>query len=120
MRGRRAKDNVTMANEHKATAKGRPGRKGGVRQAAPPAELAPKSATITVYDEAHFALYLALLDAKSKAASETTMLKIVLEFAPSTNPDLARRALRSHLKRAIWMSGEGYRGLLRAKRRRST
>jgi hypothetical protein len=105
-----------MAKERKAPAKDRANRKGGTGKLA---ELAPKSATITAYDEAHFALYLALLDAQSKAASETAMIEIVLESAPRMRRDRARRALRSHLKRAMWMSEEGYRGLLGTKPRRS-
>lgn len=106
-----------MAEERKVAARARLRRKAPKSAAQPFAEKAPRSPTITAYDEAHFAIYLRLLDAKSKAASEDAMLDIILDAAPGMNRDTARRALRSHLKRAVWMSDEGYRGLLGEKPR---
>ena len=106
-----------MAEERKAAARARLRRAAPKRAAQPFAEKAPRSPVITAYDEAHFAIYLRLLDAKSKAASEDAMLDIILDAAPGMNRDKARRALLSHLKRALWMSDEGYRGLLGKKPR---
>lgn len=109
-----------MAEERKLAAKARLRRKRPKGESSPLVEKAPRSTIITAYDEAHFAIYLRLLDAKSKAASEEAMLEIILESSPGLSRDKARRALLSHLKRAVWMSEEGYRGLLGKKPRRST
>lgn len=106
-----------MAEERKVAATARLRRKAPQRAARPLAERAPRSPTITAYDEAYFAIYLRLLDAKSKAASEDAMLAIIFDAAPGMNRDKALRALVSHLKRAVWMSDEGYRGLLSKKPR---
>lgn len=106
-----------MAEERKVAAAARLRRKAPKSAAQAFAEKAPRSPTITAYDEAHFAIYLRLLDATSKAASEDTMLDIILDAAPGMNRDKARRALLSHLKRAVWMSDEGYRSLLGKKSR---
>lgn len=109
-----------MAEQPKFAPKGRIHRK-SIRSKAPPlADKAPNSLRITTYDEAHFVVYLRLLDAKSKDASDEAMLAIILEAAPLMGREKARRALQSHLKRAVWMSDEGYRGLLGKKPRRST
>jgi len=110
----RAKETIAVAEERKLAPKAR------LHRTRPLAEKAPRSPIITAYDEAHFAIYLRLLDAKSKAVSEEAMLEIILDAAPSMSHDKARRTLLSHLKRAIWMSDEGYRGLLGKKPRRST
>jgi hypothetical protein len=108
-----------MPEKLKFAAKGRVRQK-RVKSPAPPlADKAPKSQRITAYDEAHFAIYLRLLDATSKAVSEEAMIDIILESSPRMSRDKARRALLSHLKRAIWMSGEGYRHLLGKKRQPS-
>lgn len=105
-----------MPENHKLAAKN-PARPKRVKtKASSLAGKAPTSRRITAYDEAHFAIYLRLLDAKSKAASSDEMLGIILEAAPSMNRDKAIRALASHMKRAVWMSEEGYRGLLSKKR----
>ena len=106
-----------MAEERKVAARARLHREMPKSAAPPLAEKAPRSPTITAYDEAHFAIYLRLLDAKSKAASEDAMLDIILDAAPGMNRDKALRALVSHLKRAVWMSDEGYRSLLSKKPR---
>ncbi|MDE2166763.1 MAG: DUF2285 domain-containing protein [Alphaproteobacteria bacterium] len=72
----------------------------------------PWAETITAYDEAHFVVYLRLLDAVADGASDEEMARIVLKIDPAKEPERARRALDSHLKRARWMVDKGYRHLL--------
>lgn len=76
------------------------------------ADEVPWSTKLTEYDEAHFVVYLRLLDASAKGASDNEMLQIILETDPVKGPENARQSLHSHLKRARWMTEEGYRGLL--------
>lgn len=77
----------------------------------PIASEVPWSTKLTPYDEAHFVVYLRLLDAKAKGASEDDMVQIIVESAPGMTPVDAARSMRSHLERARWMTEEGYRGL---------
>ncbi|HVB18369.1 MAG TPA: DUF2285 domain-containing protein [Stellaceae bacterium] len=77
------------------------------------ADDVPWSDTITAYDEAHFVVYLRLLDASADGASDEEMARIVLGIDPRREPERARRALESHLRRARWMTETGYRHLLR-------
>ena len=73
---------------------------------------APWSEDITDYDKAHLSLYLRLLDASGEGATAEDMARIVLGIDPAREPDRARRAVASHLRRARWMTEHGYRGLL--------
>lgn len=75
------------------------------------ADEVPWSTTLTAYDEAHFVVYLRLLDAKAKGASEDDMLQVIFDADPSKPAANARQALKSHLERARWMTEEGYKGL---------
>ena len=77
------------------------------------ADDVPWSDTITAYDEAHFVVYLRLLDAVADGANDDEMARIVLGIDPQREPERARRALESHLRRARWMTEKGYRHLLR-------
>ena len=77
----------------------------------PLADEVPWSTKLTDYDEAHFVVYLRLLDAKAKGASDEEMLAIIREMDPEKSPERARVSLKSHLERARWMTEEGYRGL---------
>lgn len=76
------------------------------------ADEVPWADAITDYDEAHFVVYLRLLDASAEGASEEEMVRIVLGIDPAKEPERARRALASHLERARWMSESDYRDLL--------
>ena len=76
------------------------------------ADEVPWSPKLTVYDEAHFVVYLRLLDASAKGASDEEMLGIILETDPAKPREAALRSMRSHLERARWMTTEGYRGLI--------
>lgn len=81
------------------------------RKAAPLADEVPWSTKLTPYDEEHFLIYLLLLDASGKGASDEEMLKIIQEMDPAKTPESALRSMKSHLERARWMTSEGYRGL---------
>lgn len=76
------------------------------------ADEVPWSDRVTAYDEAHFVVYLRLLDASAAGASEAELSRIVLGIDPVREPQRAQRALGSHLKRARWMTETGYRDLL--------
>lgn len=75
-------------------------------------EEVPWSDGITSYDEVHFAMYLRILDATAEGASQEDMARTILGIDPLTDPDRARRALASHLRRARWMTEHGYRRLI--------
>lgn len=81
------------------------------RKHAPLADEVPWSTKLTEYDEGHFLIYLLLLDASAKDATDEEMIKIVQEMDPAKTPESARRSMKSHLERARWMTSEGYSGL---------
>lgn len=72
----------------------------------------PWSDHVTDYDRAHFDVYLRLLDAVAGGAAEAEIIQIVLGIDPQTSIERGRKALKSHLKRARWMTEVGYRDLL--------
>jgi hypothetical protein len=67
---------------------------------------------ITAYDEAHFVTYIRVLDANAAGASLHQIASVILGIDPQTDPDKAMRAASNHLRRAQWMSAQGYRHLL--------
>jgi Uncharacterized conserved protein (DUF2285) len=73
----------------------------------------PSNSVLTVYDEEHVITYLRLLDADAKGADWREVARIVRHLDPEHESDRARRAFESHLSRAEWMAGHGYRHLLR-------
>ena len=75
-------------------------------------DYVPWSDAITTYDEAHFVVYLRLLDADADGATADEMARIVLGIDPAHEPERAQKALASHLRRARWMTEHGYRRLL--------
>ena len=75
-------------------------------------EEVPWSNYVTPYDEAHLVTYLCLLNASGDGASESEMARSVLGIDPEYEPKRAQKAVRSHLKRALWMTDAGYRSLL--------
>ena len=79
---------------------------------APISDNVPWSERITAYDEAHFVVYLRLLDADSDGATADEMARVVLEIDPAKEPERAQKAVASHLRRARWMTEHGYRRLL--------
>ncbi len=71
----------------------------------------PWSEEITRYDRAHLVLYLRLLDASAEGASADEMAQVILGIDPVKQPDRARSAVSSHLRRAQWMTEKGYHRL---------
>ncbi len=67
---------------------------------------------VTAYDEAHFAIYLQLLDAEAAGASDAEMAWVILGIDPDAEPERASQALQTHLRRAHWMTETGFRDLL--------
>ena len=79
----------------------------------PAADDVPWSETITAYDEGHLLVYLRLLKMTKADVSESIICREVLAIDPEREPDRARRAFDSHLKRARWMTERGFRELLK-------
>jgi hypothetical protein len=73
------------------------------------ADTAPSDAMLTAYDEEHIVTYLRMLDADAEGADWRDVARIVLHLDPDREPDRARKAFESHLSRAKWMSGYGYK-----------
>ena len=78
----------------------------------PIADEVPWSEAITDYDEAHFVVYLRLLDAKADGAGADEMARIILGIDPAKERMRADKAVSSHLRRAEWMAKTGYRHLI--------
>lgn len=76
------------------------------------ADNAPWSENVTDYDERHLIVYLRLLDAVAAGATNEEMSRLILGIDPLDAPERSKRALKSHLRRARWMSKSGYRHLL--------
>jgi hypothetical protein len=75
------------------------------------ADRAPGADHVTAYDEAHFALYLRLLDASQADANMKEMCRTILGRDPDLDPE-GLNSLDSHLNRARWMCENGYKDLL--------
>ncbi|KRA52015.1 MULTISPECIES: DNA -binding domain-containing protein [Pseudomonadota] len=75
-------------------------------------DLAPTGPDITIYDEKHFVTYLRLLDAEADGADWQEVARIVLHRDPVTETERTRTCWQSHLARAQWMTGVGYRKIL--------
>ena len=66
---------------------------------------------ITEYDNLYDETYLRLLDANAEGVGKDTMARLILGIDPAKEPERARKAVESHLARAIWMTKVGYRYL---------
>lgn len=73
---------------------------------------APSGPDITAYDEQHYVTYLRLLDANRDGADWHEVVRIVLHRDPVADEVRSRRCWESHLARAQWLSGSGYRRIL--------
>jgi hypothetical protein len=73
----------------------------------------PSVDAITPYDEAHFEMYVRILDASAAGADLGEIAATILGIDPQVEPERAIRSARSHLRRARWMTTHGYRHLLR-------
>ena len=78
----------------------------------PIADEVPWSPRVTPYDEEHFVVYIRLLDALAAGAAPDEMARIVLGIDPAKEPQRAETALQSHIRRAQWMTTDGYLQLL--------
>lgn len=73
---------------------------------------APSGSDITPYDEQHYVTYLRLLDASRDGADWREVARIVLHRDPVGDETRSRRCWESHLARAQWLAGSGYRRIL--------
>jgi Uncharacterized conserved protein (DUF2285) len=76
------------------------------------ADEAPSGNVVTPYDEQHYVTYLRLLDASRDGADWQDVARIVLHRDPVTEEARSRHCWESHLARAQWLSGSGYRRIL--------
>ncbi|VIO70629.1 hypothetical protein CI1B_32830 [Bradyrhizobium ivorense] len=77
------------------------------------ADLAPSARELTSYDKEHAVTYMRLLDAAADTADWREVARVVLGLDPILEPDRAQRTFDSHMARAKWIAGQGYRDLLR-------
>lgn len=71
------------------------------------ADVAPTDPALTVYDEQHVVTYTRLLQAESEGADWQEVARLVLHIDPEREPDRARNAYLTHLKRAKWITEQG-------------
>src|SRR3954451_21508734 len=71
------------------------------------ADVAPTDAALTPYDEQHVVTYARLLQAESEGADWQEVARIVLHIDPNREPDRARNAYVSHLRRSKWVTEQG-------------
>jgi hypothetical protein len=76
------------------------------------ADVAPTDDLVVDYDRVHSVVYLRLLDAEQEGVAWEEVSKIVLGIDPDREPERAKRAYDTHLKRAKWMTTNGYKDLL--------
>jgi hypothetical protein len=76
------------------------------------ADVAPTDDHVVDYDRVHCVVYLRLLDAAKEGVAWEEVSKIVLGIDPDREPERAKRAYDTHLKRAKWMTTNGYKDLL--------
>jgi len=77
------------------------------------ADCAPDGPELTDYDRKQIATYARLLDAEAAGADWREVARIVLGVDPYAFPDRARKAFDTHMVRAKWIAGQGYRHLLK-------
>lgn len=75
-------------------------------------DVAPDMPVLTLYDEAHLADYLRLLDADADGADWREVVAMIFGFDPALDLHRAERMHASHLARARWMTEVGYAHLL--------
>ncbi len=71
----------------------------------------PWSENLTDYDNAHFTVYMRLLDAAADDASAEEMALLILDIDPQQEPSRAHKSVQSHLDRANWIAKTGYKEL---------
>jgi hypothetical protein len=78
----------------------------------PVLDAPPDEDCLTDYDRQHLVTYLRLLDAEAAGADWREVAKIVLKLDPEAAPHRARQVHAAHLRRAHWMTEQGYRQML--------
>jgi hypothetical protein len=76
------------------------------------ADVALSGDVLTPYDREHLVTYLRLLDAHAEGADWREVARVVLHLDPEDECDRVWKTFDSHLSRAKWISGRGYRYLL--------
>ena len=86
-------------------------------QADVPGEHIPIDAPeITDYDRAHFKQYIMMLDGDAAGAPWEEIMRVAFQVDPAAEPDRCKRRYDAHLARAKWMTRQGYKGLLNARK----
>ena len=76
-------------------------------------DQAPSEDALTAYDEAHFRLYMDLLNAEASNVPWDRICREFLGIDAAREPSRARKRLESHLSRARWFAaGDGFRHLV--------
>ena len=63
---------------------------------------------LTAYDQAQFPLYISLLTALTELATEEEICESLFGIDARREPERARKCFMSHVKRARWLTGEGF------------
>ena len=79
---------------------------------APISDQAPTDDKLTDYDRLNLITYIRLLDADADGIPWEEASRSILHIDPDTEPKRAKRAHRSHLARAQWMTRVGYHQIL--------
>jgi hypothetical protein len=77
----------------------------------PLVDEAPLVDDLTAYDEAHFTLYMRLLDAIAAGATEPEICIELLGIDATREPERAHKRFESHVRRASWFLADGSRHL---------
>jgi hypothetical protein len=75
------------------------------------ADAPPWADALTAYDEAHFTLYMRILDAVAAKAAESDICLELLDIDPGYEPARAHARFESPLRRARWFLADGARHL---------
>jgi len=77
------------------------------------ADEAPVADSLTPYDQEHLVTYIRLLEAEVARVDWKEAARTILHIDPDREPARARHSWESHVRRAYWMTNDGYRHLLR-------
>jgi len=77
----------------------------------------PTSQSLTTYDREHMVLYLRLLDSARDGADWREAVQVLFGLDPENDPARCRHVHQSHMARALWMTEQGYRQLVRESQR---
>ena len=85
-----------------------------------PRRWAGQLAMLATDEGLHLITYIRLLDADADGVTWEEASRSILHIDPETEPERARRAHRTHLARAQWMTRVGYRHILTDEKLRKT